>query len=156
MLAKLFPLASLLIGTALAQTPSDKDEQAIRELIVDFMYAWNQHDAHAFAEVFTEDTDFTNVLGDSAHGRQAVEDLHAPMFATRFKNTHQTADYAKIRFLSPDIASVDIHWAMNGATEADGTPIAFRKGLQHWVVTRHDDRWLIAVMHNQEFAARKP
>ena len=33
---------------------------------------------------------FHNVRGDSAHGRKAVEDFHAPMFATRFKNTQLT------------------------------------------------------------------
>jgi len=148
-------MASLLIGTALAQTSSDQDEQAIRELIVDFTNTWNQHDAHAFAGTFTEDADFTNVLGDSAQGRQAVEDLHVPMFAARFRKSHLTADYVKIRFLSPVIASADIHWAMTGATEADGTPIPFRKGLLNWVVTRHGDRWLIAVMHNQEFTPQK-
>jgi uncharacterized protein (TIGR02246 family) len=155
MLTKPFLIVSLLIGTALAQTPSANDEQAIRKLVTDFMDAWNKHDAHAFAETFTEDADFTNVRGDSAHGRKAVEAFHAPMFATRFKNTHQTAADVKIRFLSSDIASLDIHWEMTGALEADGTPIPIRKGLLNWVVTRHGDRWLISVMHNQELTPRK-
>jgi uncharacterized protein (TIGR02246 family) len=155
MLTKPFLIFTLLIGTAFAQTPSANDEQAIRKLVTDFMDAWNKHDAHAFAETFTEDADFTNVRGDSAHGRKAVEDFHAPMFATRFKNTHQTAADVKIRFLSSDIASLDIHWEMTGALEADGTPIPIRKGLLNWVVTRHGDRWLISVMHNQELTPRK-
>ncbi len=115
----------------------------------------DKHDSHAFAETFAEDADFTNVRGDSAHGRRAVEDFHAPMFATRFKNTQLTAADVKIRFLSSDIASVDIHWEMTGATEADGTPIPIRKGLLNWVVARHGDRWLISVMHNQELTPRK-
>lgn len=119
------------------------------------MDAWNQHDAHAFAGTFAEDADFTNVRGDSAHGRKAVEDFHAPTFATRFKNTHQTADDVKIRFLTPDIASVDIRWEMTGATDAEGTPIPIRKALLNWVVTRHSDRWLIVVMHNQDLTLQK-
>jgi uncharacterized protein (TIGR02246 family) len=156
MLTKLSLIVSLLIATALAQTPAANDEQAIRKLVSDFVDAWNQHDAHAFAERFTEDADFTNVRGDSAHGRKAVEDFHAPMFASRFKNTHLTSDEVKIRVLSSDIASVDIRWEMTGATEADGSPIPIRKGLMNWVVTRHGERWLIALMHNQEFTPRKP
>ena len=44
---------------------------------------------------------------------------------------------------------------MTGATEADGTPIPIRKGLLNLVVTRHGDRWLISVMHNQELTPRK-
>jgi len=155
MLAKLLLIASLLVGTALTQTSSVGDEQAIRRLVIDFMDAWNQHDAHAFAQTFSEDADFTNVRGDSAHGRKAVEDFHAPVFATRFKSTHQTADDIKIRFLSSAIASVDVRWAMTGATETDGTPIPVRKGLLNWVVTRRGDRWLISVMHNQDLTPRK-
>jgi uncharacterized protein (TIGR02246 family) len=156
MLTKALLIVLLLVATALTQTTSSHDEQAIRKLVTDFIDAWNQHDAHAFAQTFTEDADFTNVRGDSAHGRKAVEDFHAPMFATRFKNTHQTSSDVSIRFLSSDIASVDIHWEMTGATEPDGTPIPVRKGLLNWAVTRHGDRWLIAVMHNQEFTPRKP
>jgi uncharacterized protein (TIGR02246 family) len=138
----------------LAQTP--KDEPAIRHLVAEFVDAWNRHDAHAFSETFAEDADFTNVRGDSAHGRKAVEDFHAPTFATRFKSTHQTADDVKIRFLTPDIASVDIRWEMTGATDAEGTPIPIRKGLLNWVVTRHGERWLIVVMHNQDLTPQKP
>jgi uncharacterized protein (TIGR02246 family) len=154
MLTKLFVIVLLLTGMSLAQTP--KDEQAIHHLVADFEDAWNQHDAHAFAENFAGDADFTNVRGDAAHGRKAVQDFHAPMFATKFKNTHQTADDVKIRFLNADIASVDIRWEMTGATDADGTPIPIRKGLLSWVVTRqHDDRWLILVMHNQDLTPPK-
>jgi uncharacterized protein (TIGR02246 family) len=155
MIAKLFWVVLLLIGTVSAQAPSAGDEKTIHPLVADFMDAWNKHDAHAFAETFTEDADFANVRGDSAHGRRAVEDFHAPIFATRFKNTHLTADEVKIRLLSSDIASVDVRWEMTGAIETDGTPISIRKGLLNWVVTRHGDRWLISVMHNQEFTPRK-
>ena len=155
MIAKLLFVAVLGIGTLSAQAPPAADEKAIHPLVADFMDAWNKHDAHAFAETFTEDADFTNVRGDAAHGRRAVEDFHAPIFATRFKNTHITADEVRIRFLSSDLASLDVRWEMTGAIEADGTPIAIRKGLLNWIVTRHGDRWLILMMHNQEFTPRK-
>lgn len=155
MLMKLLSVASLLIGTLSAQALPAGDEKAIHLLVADFMDAWNQHDAHAFAETFTDDADFTNVRGDSAHGRRAVEDFHTPIFATRFKNTHITADEVKIRFLSSNLASADVRWEMTGAVDTDGTPIPIRTGLLNWVVTRRGDRWLISVMHNQEFTPRK-
>jgi hypothetical protein len=50
---------------------------------------------------------------------------------------------------------VDIRWEMTGAIETDGTPIPIRKGLLNWVVTLRGERWLITVMHNQEFTPRK-
>jgi uncharacterized protein (TIGR02246 family) len=93
----------------------------------------HQHDAHAFAENFAEDVDFTNVIGCSARGRKAIEEFHAPFFATRFKNTE-----IKIRMLTLDIAAVEVSWEMTGAVEVDGTPLPPRKALLNLVVTRHE------------------
>lgn len=156
MTAQLAMIALLAVGAALGQNVSGATEQGIQTLISAFMSAWNQHDAHAFAENFAEDADFTNVVGRSARGRKAIEEFHAPLFATRFKNTHQTASEIRIRMLTPDISSVDVSWEMTGAVEVDGTPLPPRKGLLNLVVTRHEGRWLIEVMHNQEFTPRKP
>jgi uncharacterized protein (TIGR02246 family) len=72
MITKLFLIALLLAGMASAQTPYASDEKAIRRLVADFMDAWNKHDAHAFAQTFAGDADFTNVRGVSAHGRKAI------------------------------------------------------------------------------------
>ncbi|HMB83834.1 MAG TPA: SgcJ/EcaC family oxidoreductase [Terriglobales bacterium] len=155
MLSRLLMIVLCVTGVALCQNAPATNDQGIQKLVASFMDAWNSHDAHAFAETFAEDADFTNVIGRSAHGRKAVEEFHAPMFATRFKNTHLTAGEVKVRTINPDIASVDVSWEMTGAIETDGTPLPTRKGLLNWVVTRHDDRWLIAVMHNQEFTPRK-
>lgn len=142
------------IGKAASRSASD-DEHRIRKLVTDLSDAWNTHDAHAFAEILAEDADFTNVLGMGAHGRKAIEEFHAPMFASNFKNSNLTPENVTIRFLSPDIASVDVGWKMTGAYRLDGTPAPLRKGLLNWVVTRSGDGWLIAVMHNQEFTLPK-
>ena len=72
------------------QTKGETDEQAIVELINGFVDGWNRHDAKAFAAVFVEDADFTNWRGAGASGRSKIEEFHAPMFATIFKNSHQS------------------------------------------------------------------
>ena len=68
----------------------ETDEQAIVALMDRFMDAWNRHDAKSFASVFAEDGDFTNWRGTGASGRSKIEEFHAPMFTTIFKNSHQT------------------------------------------------------------------
>jgi uncharacterized protein (TIGR02246 family) len=131
------------------------DEKPIQQLVSSFVSAWNQHDVHLFAQCFAEDADFTNVRGMGAHGRAAIEQFHAPVFETMFKQSHQTATEVRTRFISPDIASVDVRWEMTGSTDRDGTPIPLRTGLLNWLVTRRDGRWLITVMHNQDLPPRK-
>ena len=101
----------LLSLTAIGQSGREADQKAIRELMDRFVDAWNRHDAHAFAAVFAEDADFTNWRGVGASGRSKIEEFHAPVFATIFKNSHQKYDDIKTRFIRDDIAAVDVHWA---------------------------------------------
>lgn len=147
--------ASLLSVAALAQQPSASSEERVKAAIAQtlerFLDAWNKHDAHAFAMAFTEDADFTNVQGIHARGRANVEAFHAPVFASIFKDSHQTATIRSIRMLARDIASVDVDWEMTGARNRDGTPRPDRKGLLDWIMVKQPDgTWLIEIMHNTE------
>ena len=128
----------------------EQDEKAIKQVLADSVEAWNNHDAKAFSMVFAEDADFTNVVGMSAHGRTEIEKFHAPMFATRFKDTHLTITDTKIRFISSDIAAVDAHWEMTGAKGRDGQDIPLRKGLLNFTMKRSNGQWLIMIMHNMD------
>ena len=129
---------------------SGQDEEAIRKVLSDFVGAWNKHDAKAFSMVFAGDADFTNVRGVSAQGRAEVEKFHAPRFATKFKDTHQTITAVKIRFIKPDVAAVDARWEMTGAKTPEGKGIPLRKGLLNFVMTKEGETWFIAVMHNMD------
>lgn len=128
----------------------EQDEQGIKQTLTSSVQAWNRHDAKAFSMAFADDADFTNVVGMSAHGRAEIEKFHAPMFATRFKDTYLTMTDTKIRFLTPDIAAVDSHWEMTGAKGPDGQEIPLRKGLLNVVMTRSNGQWLTTVMHNMD------
>jgi uncharacterized protein (TIGR02246 family) len=126
------------------------DQAAIEQTLARFLDAWNKHDANAFAMTFTEDADFTNVAGMHARGREAVKAFHLPIFATFFKDSHQTAQIRSIRFLSADLAAVDVDWQMTGA-KSQWNPNSDRKGLLNWLMSRQrDGAWLIEVMHNTE------
>jgi uncharacterized protein (TIGR02246 family) len=142
----------IAVGVVGAQPENETDGQAIQVVVAQFLDAWNQHDAHAFAALFSEDADFTNVRGTHAHGRKAVEEFHAPMFATIFKASHQTGQLRSVRFLKPDIAIADIEWEMTGAATPEGAARPPRKGLLDWAMVKIDGRWLIAVMHNTELS----
>lgn len=127
-----------------------KDAAMIQQVLADFVEAWNRHDARAFSMVFTEDADFTNVRGMSAHGRATIEAFHAPMFATRFKDSHQEITSSQVRFLRPDVAAVTASWEMSGARTADGAERPLRKGLLQLVMLRQEHAWSIVVMSNME------
>jgi hypothetical protein len=147
MLTKLCLIVSLLSGTALAQMPSAKDEQAIRKLVADFADAWNKHDSHAFAETFAEDADFTNVCGDSA---LPCSDVCDPI-------QEHSADGGRRQDPIPLLRDRIRGYSLGNdrGTETNGTPMPTRKALLNWVVAHHGDRWLISVMHKQELTPQK-
>ena len=131
----------------------ETDEQAIVALMDRFMDAWNRHDAKSFASVFAEDGDSTNWRGTVASGRSKIEEFHAPMFMTIFKNSHQKYTTIKSRFIRPDVAAVDVCWEMTGAMDAQGNPRPDRLGLLNFVMAKNDGQWQILVMHNLDLTA---
>jgi len=148
---------ALLLPAALSgQNRRQADERAIRGVMDGFMDAWNRHDAKAFAAQFSEDADFTNVRGRGASGRSKIEEFHAPVFATIFKNSDQKFTDIKIRFIRPDVAAVDVHWEMTGATDAAGNPGPLRQGLLNFVMTKSKGKWQIVVMHNLDLTPLPP
>jgi uncharacterized protein (TIGR02246 family) len=135
----------------------EKDEAAIRQLAARVEMAHNAHDAKAFAAVFVPDGDFTSVRGKTARGRKAIEEFHRPMFegdtskgSPSFKEAVLRVDEVRVRFLRPDVASVDILWTQTGSKAPDGKDRGIRQGLMSWVVTREDGTWQVTVMHNMD------
>ncbi len=151
-------LLLLIVPCASGQTPRidstspkpEPDEKGIKQVLAGFVEAWNLHNAKAFSMVFAEDADFTNVRGMSVHGRTEVEKVHAPRFATNFKDSNQKMTEIKIRFIKPDVAAVDARWEMTGAKGPDGQETPLKKGLLNFITTRTNGQWLITVMHNMD------
>jgi len=147
-----FALFPLLL---MAQTGVEADEYAIRAVMDRFMDAWNHHDAEAFAAVFSQDADFTNIRGMGATGRAKIEAFHAPVFATIFSKSHQEYTDIKTRFLRPDVAAVDVRWKMTGAMDPQGN-LRDRDGLLNFVMEKNAGRWEIVVLHNLDLSAPPP
>jgi uncharacterized protein (TIGR02246 family) len=153
-------LMTIFCISAAAPAPAgdkSKDEAAIRELAAGFEKTHTAHDAKAFAALFAPDGEFTNVLGMTARGRKAIEDFHRPLFEgdttkgnPSFKEAILKVDEVRIRFLRPDVASVDILWTQTGSKAPNGTDRGTRKGLASWVVTKEGGAWQVAVMHNMD------
>ena len=147
-------LLSLPLGRFLAQEMSSSaaDSAAIKQAVATFIENFNRHDAHAVAMSFAEDADLTNVRGASTHGRQAIDELYAGLFQGRLQNAHRKVTVTKIRYLAPEIASVDCTWEITGTRADDGSNIPFRHGILVLVMTKQSGQWIITIYHEPEFA----
>lgn len=125
-------------------------EAGVLGVVESLIAAWNAHDPQAFAAAFAADADFTNVFGMHAKGRDAIEQFHAPILKTIFKDSRLTAASTQLRCLRADVATVDVRWEMTGARDPQGNEWPNRRGLLSLVVTREAGDWSIAVMHNMD------
>jgi len=157
-------MAVLRIATAQPGTADDKakDEAAIREVASALETAHNKHDAKALAAIFAPDGEFTSVKGMTAVGPKAIEVFHRPLCEgdtskghPSFKDAILKNDNVRVRFIRPDVASVDILWTQTGSVAPDGKDRGTRKGLMSWAVTKEKDVWHVAVMHNMDLPVAK-
>ncbi len=130
---------------------TDADSAAIKQFVAGFSTDWNSHDAHALAMRYVEDGDFSNTRGVPSHGWKALEEHYNLIFGTFLKDAHRTDTVRSIRFLTPEIASVDIDWQMTGAKSREGAELPTRKGMLTWIVTKHNGKWLITIYHESAF-----
>jgi uncharacterized protein (TIGR02246 family) len=141
-----------------AARPADgaADESAIKQVVAGFSNGWNTHDAHAMCASLADDVEWTSWRGEVTHSRKEVEDQHALLFAGLYKNTQRTDTVKAIRYLGPDLVSVDNHWSMTGAKRRDGTDWPYREGYVNYLMAKRDGRWVIIVSHTADFNATGP
>jgi uncharacterized protein (TIGR02246 family) len=144
----LFLAGSPIISRAQAPANRDADTAAIKQMVAAFQDTWNSHDAHAVALRYVEDGDFSSVKGEDSHGRKELEEHYTTVFTTFLKNAHTTDTVRSIRFLAPDLASVDIDWLV---TEPNAPGGVLRKGLLTWIVSKSKGQWMITVYHESAF-----
>jgi uncharacterized protein (TIGR02246 family) len=151
------PLAMITAPVTPAKpTDSAADEAAIKQVVAGFTNGWNSHDAHAMCLSLADDVEWVSWRGEVTQSRKGVEDQHAGLFAGLYKDSHRTDTVKAIRFLGPDLVSVDNYWSMTGAKKRDGSDWPYREGYVNYLMARRDGRWMIIVSHTADFNATSP
>ena len=120
-----------------------QEEAAITALLDVFVEGWNAGDGEACARPFAADADFVAVTGLHVHGRELIAAGHKEILATVFRGVQLRPTVNSIRFLRPDVASVDVtvRYAGEGPFGIPETSL----GL---VATKDQGTWSIAVFRN--------
>jgi len=124
------------------------DDVEIRDLLRQFMQAWSDGDAAAFASLFTPDADFVAFSGVHLVGREAIEAAHRSLFAGPLRGTVITGvDSAKIRYLRPDVAVIVAATGLSRALGAASDP-GRESTTATLVVVRELGAWRFAAFQN--------
>jgi uncharacterized protein (TIGR02246 family) len=128
---------------------SNADADAIRALEVRQEATWNDHNAHAYAQLFTSDADIVNVVGWWWKSRAELEQKLDKGFRFVFARSHLRIDDVAIRFLTAEVAIAHVQWSMTGAVSPDGSGGNVpQKGIQTQTLHKTAGGWLIAAFQN--------
>ena len=133
-----------------AQKPTSEDE--IRRIVAAQAAAWNAGDGVAYAEHLAAEASFTNIFGMVMYGREAFTKRHAEILATFYKGTTKHHAIRRIRFVTADVALVDIDNEVRGVKAMPGGAIVPEGGVVKTqlmeVFVRRDGRWWVEAYHN--------
>ena len=81
------------------------DREKITAMIRSWEEAWNSHDMHALASLFHDDGIWVLWTGQVWTGRTAIEDGHAAVHRTVFRNSVQRERIEELTFVGLDAAA---------------------------------------------------
>lgn len=121
------------------------DEDAIRDVLERQMAGWDAGDPGAYASVFTPDADYITFLGSHYQGREAIAASYAPLFKRLLKGSRLDAEITQLRFLTPDVALIQVNAAVRKGTRRRHRPT---NRVNTSIAVRTDGGWLLAASQN--------
>ena len=115
--------------------PPTTEAQAIQAVIDDVAAGVTARDADRCASHFAPDARSVITTGQRSVGREAIHAAHVAGFAAATVPTNARFDIVDLTFPRPDVAL-----ATTEATAGTSGPTT----VVTWLLTREDDRWLIA------------
>jgi uncharacterized protein (TIGR02246 family) len=148
----LLALMMLAGGGAVSFAQDSKAEAAIRAIVAEQVVAWNAGDGQGYARHLAADASFTNIFGMVMYGAPVFAKRHAEILGTFYKGTIKHHVIRRIRFVTPDVAIVDIDNEVRGVKTMPGgiavPPDGVLKTQLMEVFVRRNDRWWIEAYHN--------
>jgi uncharacterized protein (TIGR02246 family) len=127
-------------------------EAAIRAIIAEQAEAWNAGDGEGYAGHLAPDASFTNLFGMVMYGAPAFARRHSEILSTFYKGTTKRHAVRRIRFLTADVAIVDIDNELHGVMAMPAgisvPPDGVLKTQLMQVFARRDERWWVEAYHN--------
>ena len=132
---------------------SAADREQITAIVTRWETAWNTHDMAAYAALYHDDGVWVLWTGDGWTGRRAIEDGHAAVHKTIFRNSIQREHIEELTFVGPDVAILRFCSVLTGSEQSPNEPIRSRKFV---VVTRREGVWKLSWGQNTRLGANVP
>ena len=143
---------ALAVRSGMAQDAAS--ESAICSIVAEQVVAWDAGDGTRYAKHLAPEVSFTNLFGMVMYGAPAFATRHNQILSTFYKGTTKKHVMRRIRFLTPDVAIVDIDNEVHGVKTMPAGIIVPADGVVKTqfmeVFARRDGQWWIEAYHNVE------
>ncbi|MCB5164655.1 SgcJ/EcaC family oxidoreductase [Streptomyces bambusae] len=121
------------------------EEERIRSLIHGMVAGYEEYRADAFADLYAEDAELTNVVGRTLSGRQAVLGHLRRLFAEpRFLAGRPVGETrSQLRWVTDDVVVVRTYQERAGQQTTSGAVLPTRRTHSLKVLRREDDAWRV-------------
>lgn len=126
--------------------------ERVTSVLQQFIDSWNAKDLDEFGRLFTQEAEFTDVVGQTAIGREAIIKQHVFPFERVMKLATFEMNDAYIRRLSSHLILVSAVWKVSGSITPDGKPLPDRNGVLQLVLEETNDQFRIQLVHNSDNA----
>jgi uncharacterized protein (TIGR02246 family) len=135
-----------------ATRPDAAAEAAIRTIVADQASAWTAGDIKRYTASVARDVSFTNLFGMVMYGAPAFEARHSEILSTFYKGTTKKHVVRRIRFITPDVAIVDIDNEVHGVRSMPPGIVVPPDGVIRTqlmeIFVHRDGQWWIEAYHN--------
>lgn len=143
---------AVILPRSSAFAQSSEDEATLRRLTAEQVSAWNAGSGKGYADHVGTDVSFTNLFGMVMYGRAAFEQRHTEILSTFYKGTTKSHVIRRIRFVTPDVAIVDIDNEVRGVRSMPKGITVPKDGVVKTqlmeIFVKRDGRWLVEAYHN--------
>jgi len=129
----------------------EQQTQAILKLLDQFTQAWNAKDMQAFMACFAEEAEFTDVVGQIALGKAAIEKQHVFPFRVVMREAVLQLEDLYLRELKAGWVMVSGKWQVTGSLTPNGKALPPRTGVIQFVLEKAAG-WQIILVHNADHA----
>lgn len=141
-------------SNARAETLSEADTTAIRELIRTYETTWNTSDLDAMGQLYRSDIHWVNVKGMHWRGFDEVDRAHRAFFDIMFRGTRQDLEEIEsIVSTAPGVAIAVVRWLHGEYTTPSGHQVAPQNTRMTLVLAKGDGGWKIVQGCNIEVDA---
>ena len=143
-------VAACLLAPAIAVAA----DQTIDEFEATQQAAWNAHDAGSYTAAFDPSAEIISALGWHWTGQAEAARNIGDGFKFVYARAQLRVSDVKVRALTPELASVTLSWAIDGALTFDtGLSAGQQHGFETQLLQRRAGNWVVLVQQDTAAAA---